>query len=163
RLSRRQARVVPHRPRRGAARTAQPQLRPRAPAARPSWAVSAAHSRGMPRGRALLRVPRRRDLVWGVHLLPGEGAPAGAGRGSHSEVRDPRSARRGAAARARLSTDAVSHRSAPGHRPADPVDATTPTAKEDDMTKTAQWTWLVYMAGDNNLEGAGRDDLAEMK
>jgi hypothetical protein len=27
----------------------------------------------------------------------------------------------------------------------------------------AQWTWLVYMAGDNNLEGAGRDDLAEMK
>lgn len=28
---------------------------------------------------------------------------------------------------------------------------------------TAQWTWLVYMAGDNNLEGAGRDDLAEMK
>jgi hypothetical protein len=31
------------------------------------------------------------------------------------------------------------------------------------MTQTAQWTWLVYMAGDNNLEGAGRDDLAEMK
>jgi hypothetical protein len=31
------------------------------------------------------------------------------------------------------------------------------------MTKTAQWTWLVYMAGDNNLEGAGRDDLLEMK
>ena len=27
----------------------------------------------------------------------------------------------------------------------------------------AKWTWLVYMAGDNNLEGAGRDDLAEMK
>jgi hypothetical protein len=31
------------------------------------------------------------------------------------------------------------------------------------MNKNAQWTWLVYMAGDNNLEGAGRDDLAEMK
>jgi hypothetical protein len=31
------------------------------------------------------------------------------------------------------------------------------------MAKTAEWTWLVYMAGDNNLEGAGRDDLAEMK
>jgi hypothetical protein len=31
------------------------------------------------------------------------------------------------------------------------------------MTKTATWTWLVYMAGDNNLQGAGRDDLAEMK
>jgi Clostripain family len=31
------------------------------------------------------------------------------------------------------------------------------------MSQTAQWTWLVYMAGDNNLEGAGRDDLAEMK
>src|SRR5512139_2881655 len=31
------------------------------------------------------------------------------------------------------------------------------------MDKIAQWTWLVYMAGDNNLEGAGRDDLAEMK
>ena len=31
------------------------------------------------------------------------------------------------------------------------------------MAKTAQWTWLIYMAGDNNLEGAGRDDLAEMK
>ena len=31
------------------------------------------------------------------------------------------------------------------------------------MSATAQWTWLVYMAGDNNLEGAGRDDLAEMK
>jgi len=31
------------------------------------------------------------------------------------------------------------------------------------MTQPAQWTWLVYMAGDNNLEGAGRDDLAEMK
>lgn len=28
---------------------------------------------------------------------------------------------------------------------------------------SAQWTWLVYMAGDNNLEGAGKDDLAEMK
>jgi hypothetical protein len=28
---------------------------------------------------------------------------------------------------------------------------------------SAQWTWLVYMAGDNNLEGAGRADLAEMK
>lgn len=31
------------------------------------------------------------------------------------------------------------------------------------MTTKAQWTWLVYMAGDNNLEGAGRDDLDEMK
>ena len=31
------------------------------------------------------------------------------------------------------------------------------------MSQTAQWTWLVYMAGDNNLQGAGRDDLAEMK
>lgn len=31
------------------------------------------------------------------------------------------------------------------------------------MTKTAQWTWLVYMAGDNNLEGAGIADLNEMK
>jgi len=31
------------------------------------------------------------------------------------------------------------------------------------MDKKSQWTWLVYMAGDNNLEGAGRDDLAEMK
>jgi hypothetical protein len=31
------------------------------------------------------------------------------------------------------------------------------------MTTQAKWTWLVYMAGDNNLEGAGRDDLAEMK
>lgn len=31
------------------------------------------------------------------------------------------------------------------------------------MDKISQWTWLVYMAGDNNLEGAGRDDLAEMK
>lgn len=31
------------------------------------------------------------------------------------------------------------------------------------MTAAAEWTWLVYMAGDNNLEGAGRADLAEMK
>src|SRR5690242_8672863 len=31
------------------------------------------------------------------------------------------------------------------------------------MSQTAQWTWLVYMAGDNNLEGAGKDDLKEMK
>ncbi len=31
------------------------------------------------------------------------------------------------------------------------------------MNKIAQWTWLVYMAGDNNLEGAGKDDLEEMK
>lgn len=31
------------------------------------------------------------------------------------------------------------------------------------MTAKAEWTWLVYMAGDNNLEGAGRADLAEMK
>jgi hypothetical protein len=31
------------------------------------------------------------------------------------------------------------------------------------MTKTGQWTWLVYMAGDNNLQGAGSADLREMK
>jgi uncharacterized membrane protein len=31
------------------------------------------------------------------------------------------------------------------------------------MNGTAQWTWLVYMAGDNNLEGFGRADVAEMK
>ena len=31
------------------------------------------------------------------------------------------------------------------------------------MGQTAQWTWLVYMAGDNNLEGAGYDDLKEMQ
>ncbi len=31
------------------------------------------------------------------------------------------------------------------------------------MGQTSQWTWMIYMAGDNNLEGAGRDDLAEMK
>ena len=31
------------------------------------------------------------------------------------------------------------------------------------MTERAKWTWLVYMAGDNNLEGAGRADLVEMK
>lgn len=31
------------------------------------------------------------------------------------------------------------------------------------MSQGAQWTWMVYMAGDNNLEDAGRDDLAEMK
>jgi cysteine peptidase C11 family protein len=31
------------------------------------------------------------------------------------------------------------------------------------MTTQARWTWLVYMAGDNNLEGAGRADLAEMR
>lgn len=31
------------------------------------------------------------------------------------------------------------------------------------MSVTAQWTWLVYMAGDNNLQGAGSADLAEMK
>jgi hypothetical protein len=27
----------------------------------------------------------------------------------------------------------------------------------------AQWTWLIYMAGGNNLEGAGEEDLAEMQ
>ncbi len=27
----------------------------------------------------------------------------------------------------------------------------------------AKWTWLIYMAGDNDLEGAGRADLAELK
>ena len=31
------------------------------------------------------------------------------------------------------------------------------------MSSSARWTWLVYMAGDNNLEGAGRDDLKEMQ
>jgi hypothetical protein len=31
------------------------------------------------------------------------------------------------------------------------------------MAKTGIWTWLVYMAGDNNLQGAGSTDLAEMK
>lgn len=31
------------------------------------------------------------------------------------------------------------------------------------MSVTARWTWLVYMAGDNNLEGAGYDDLKEMQ
>jgi len=31
------------------------------------------------------------------------------------------------------------------------------------MSTSARWTWLVYMAGDNNLEGAGRDDLKEMQ
>ncbi len=31
------------------------------------------------------------------------------------------------------------------------------------MATQAEWTWLIYMAGDNNLEGAGQDDLAEMQ
>ena len=31
------------------------------------------------------------------------------------------------------------------------------------MSAKADWTWLVYMAGDNNLEGAGKEDLNEMK
>ncbi len=31
------------------------------------------------------------------------------------------------------------------------------------MSAIAKWTWLVYMAGDNNLEGAGRADLDEMR
>jgi hypothetical protein len=31
------------------------------------------------------------------------------------------------------------------------------------MSTPAQWTWLVYMAGDNNLQGAGGADLTEMK
>jgi hypothetical protein len=31
------------------------------------------------------------------------------------------------------------------------------------MPETAQWTWLVYMAGDNNLESAGKEDLDEMR
>ena len=35
--------------------------------------------------------------------------------------------------------------------------------KEAVMSTPAQWTWLVYMAGDNNLQGAGSADLAEMK
>jgi hypothetical protein len=28
---------------------------------------------------------------------------------------------------------------------------------------TAKWTWLVYMAGDNNLESQGPIDLREMQ
>jgi Clostripain family len=31
------------------------------------------------------------------------------------------------------------------------------------MSSQAEWTWLIYMAGDNNLEGAGKEDLDEMK
>ena len=31
------------------------------------------------------------------------------------------------------------------------------------MSPSAQWTWLVYMAGDNNLQSAGGADLVEMK
>ncbi|MFN7963483.1 MAG: clostripain-related cysteine peptidase [Thermoanaerobaculia bacterium] len=31
------------------------------------------------------------------------------------------------------------------------------------MAKPAEWTFLVYMAGDNNLSGAGDTDLAEMR
>jgi len=31
------------------------------------------------------------------------------------------------------------------------------------MPSKAEWTWLVFMAGDNNLEGAGADDLQEMQ
>jgi hypothetical protein len=31
------------------------------------------------------------------------------------------------------------------------------------MPVKADWTWLVFMAGDNNLEGAGADDLKEMR
>ena len=31
------------------------------------------------------------------------------------------------------------------------------------MQEKAQWTWLVYMAGDNNLQSAGLDDLNEMR
>jgi hypothetical protein len=31
------------------------------------------------------------------------------------------------------------------------------------MGTTAEWTWLVYMAGDNNLEDAGKEDLKEMQ
>ena len=27
----------------------------------------------------------------------------------------------------------------------------------------ADWTWMVYLAGDNNLEGAAVDDLNEMQ
>jgi Clostripain family len=30
------------------------------------------------------------------------------------------------------------------------------------MSSQTQWTWLIYMAGDNNLEGAGKEDLDEM-
>jgi hypothetical protein len=33
---------------------------------------------------------------------------------------------------------------------------------EQEDIMTAKWTWLVYMAGDNNLEGAAPADLAEM-
>src|SRR5689334_6641214 len=31
------------------------------------------------------------------------------------------------------------------------------------MSLQSEWTFLVYMAGDNNLEGAGKEDLEEMK
>jgi Clostripain family len=31
------------------------------------------------------------------------------------------------------------------------------------MSSQTEWTWLIYMAGDNNLEGAGKEDLDEMK
>lgn len=31
------------------------------------------------------------------------------------------------------------------------------------MSTQAEWTWLIYMAGDNNLEGAGKEDLDEMQ
>jgi cysteine peptidase C11 family protein len=31
------------------------------------------------------------------------------------------------------------------------------------MSSQAEWTWLIYMAGDNNLEGAGKEDLDEMQ
>src|SRR5262245_601784 len=32
-----------------------------------------------------------------------------------------------------------------------------------EMSTTAQWTWLVYMAGDDNLQGAGKDDMTKMQ
>lgn len=31
------------------------------------------------------------------------------------------------------------------------------------IVMTSGWTWLIFMAGDNNLEGAGKEDLDEMK
>jgi hypothetical protein len=38
-----------------------------------------------------------------------------------------------------------------------------PKEKGESMSPQANWTLLVYMAGDNNLEGAGLDDLQEMQ
>src|SRR5262249_50867813 len=52
--------------------------------------------------------------------------------------------------------------------PSDPTATTAPlTHQEATMPRTTQakkqWTVMVYLAGDNNLDGAGVGDLAEMK